>query len=179
MIADMMKILRTAFVLALAMVAIGIDEPGSGSSTAVAQTAAPCTLLKVEDVQPLASKETVAEGVSTSLAAAASSTCKYAWGSGVRRYKLDVTVSEASRTYSGATPDLIKQGLQASVKAGTADAVVPDAGETAIFKADSPAYVHSTAYAKGRILRVDLDGVDALDKKAQVIELLKLALSRL
>jgi hypothetical protein len=174
----MMNIPRTAFALALALVAIGIDEPGSGSSTAVAQTAAPCTLLKVEDVQPLASKETVAEGVSTSLAAAASSTCKYAWGSGVRRYKLDVTVSEAS-IYSGATPDLIKQGLQASVKAGTADAVVPDAGETAVFKADSPAYVHSTAYAKGRIVRVDLDGIDALDKKAQVIELLKLAVSRL
>jgi hypothetical protein len=76
-------------------------------------------------------------------------------------------------------PDEIKQGLQALVTAATADAVISDVGEAAVFKADSPVYVHATAYSKGRILQLRVDGVDAIDKKDQVIALLKSAVSRL
>jgi hypothetical protein len=101
------------------------------------------------------------------------------WGAGTGHVNLDVTVNEASRMFSGMPPDLIKQGLQASVRAGTADAVISDVGEAAVFKADSPVYFHAAAYLKGRILQVQLDGFDAREKKDQVIALLKSAASRL
>ena len=61
----------------------------------------------------------------------------------------------------------------------TADAVIPEVGEAAVFRPDSPAYAGATAFIKGRILQVHLDGVYARDKKDQVIELLKLAAGRL
>jgi hypothetical protein len=76
-------------------------------------------------------------------------------------------------------PEAMKQALQASVTPDTADAVIPDVGDAAVFKADSPAYVHATALVKGRVLQVHLDGIDAREKKGVVIGLLKAAASRL
>ncbi len=80
--------------------------------------------------------------------------------------------------FSGTPPELVKPALQALIAAGTADAVIPDVGDAAIFKADSPAYVWASAYLKGRILQVHLDGMDAREKKDQAISLLKAAASR-
>ena len=93
-------------------------------------------------------------------------------------YTLDVTVGDASRMFSGTPPEVVKPALQTLVAAGTADAVIPDVGDAAIFKADSPVYVCASAYLKGRILQVRLDGADAREKKDQVIALLKTAASR-
>ena len=81
--------------------------------------------------------------------------------------------------FPGMTPDQIKQRLLASVKAGTHDAVIPEIGDAAVFKPDSFVYAVATAFVKGRILQVQLDGSDAHDKKDQVIGLLKSAASRL
>jgi hypothetical protein len=166
-------------ILGLALVAAGISGPGGGDGTAAAQAGSPCALLTTADVQEVATSTLFADGVATSLDAAGFSTCRYEWGVGAGRFKLDVTVREASRLFAGMGPELIKQALQGSVRAGTADEVIPDVGEAAVFKADSPVYVYSTAYLKGRILQVHLDGFDESDKKGQVIELLKLAASRL
>ena len=44
-----------------------------------------------------------------------------------------------------------------------------------MFNPDSHAYAMATAYVKGRILQVQLDGNDALDMKDQIIELPKSA----
>lgn len=160
------------------MVAAGLSGLGMGDSTAAAQPSGPCALVTTDDVQPLASRSSVADGVSTSLEGVGFSTCRYTWGDGMGRFTLDVTVSEASRMFAGMSPDLIKQGLQASVRAGTADEVISGAGEAAAFKADSPIYVHAAAYVKGRMVEVQLDGFDARDKKDQVIALLKSAASK-
>ena len=83
------------------------------------------------------------------------------------------------RMFPGMSPDQIKQQLLESVKPGTADAVISDVGEAAVFKSDSPLYATATAFLKGRILQVHLDGVDAREKKDQAIALLKSAASRL
>jgi hypothetical protein len=59
------------------------------------------------------------------------------------------------------------------------DEVISDVGDTAVFKAYSPLYVSASALVKGRILHLNLDGLDARDKKGQLISLLKSAASRL
>jgi hypothetical protein len=81
--------------------------------------------------------------------------------------------------FPGLTPDQVKQRLLGSVRAGTQDAVIPEIGDAAVFKPDSSVYASATAFVKGRMLQVQLDGLGALDKKDQVIGLLKSAASRL
>jgi hypothetical protein len=155
-----------ALVLGMAMAAAGI----AGNGTARAQSAGPCSLLTVDEIQPLAPKQTtIANGVPS----AGTTACQYTWGEGVNRFKLDVIVNEPRMS-----ADAVKQGLQ-SVQPGTADSVVQDVGEAAVFRADSSVLAHATAYLKGRLLQVRLDGYEAREKKDQVIALLKSAASRL
>ena len=151
----------------------------SGQSAVSAQALKPCELLTTAEIQPLTAKESVPDGVSSSLQAFGSATCRYTWGVGVDRVKLDVNVYEAPRMFPGMSPDQINQRLLQSVRAGTADAVISDVGDAAVFKVDSPLYVSATASSRGHILAVHLDGLDALDKKDQLIALLKSAVSRL
>ena len=169
----------SAIVLGLATVAAGMAVPGNGDGTAAAQASGPCALLTTDEIQPLALKVSVASGVPLSLEAGGFSSCRYMWGTGTERYSLDVAVSDASRAFSGMMPDQIRKELLASVTAGTADAIIPDVGEAAVFKADSAIYVRATAYLKSRILQVRVDGLDAREKKDQVIALLKSAAARL
>ena len=168
--------LASAVVIALAMVAAG--TPGPGGGTVAAQAPNPCALLPIGEIQPLAAKATVAEGVSNAMQAGAAA-CRYSWGTGASRFKLDVVVNEASRMFPGMSPDLIRQRIQASPKPGTADAALADIGEAAVFTSDSPVLATTTAYLKGRILQVQLDGLYARDMKDQMIALLKSAVSRL
>jgi hypothetical protein len=165
--------------LGLAMVAAGMTVPGSGDSTAMAQAAGPCGLITTAEVQPLAPNESISGGVALAGEAAGFSACRYEWGAGASRHKLDVSVAEASRAYSGMGADQIKRALQASVVPETADAVIADVGEAAVFKADSAVSVHATAYVKNRMLQVHVDGFEAREKKDQVIALLKSAAARL
>ena len=166
----------TAFVLALAAVATGVSSVGR--HTVAAQASNPCALLTTDEIQPLAGNATIADGLPNS-PAAKSPRCRYTWGTGTGRFTLDVSVSEAARMYSDVSPERIKQQLLESVRPETADAVIPEVGEAAVFRPDSPAYAGATAFIKGRILQVHLDGVYARDMKDQVIELLKLAAGRL
>ena len=143
----------SAFVLGLALVVAGASSPGRVGGTVSAQALNPCALLTVDEIEPLAAKASVADGVSNSLPAVGSATCRYTWGVGVDRFTLDVIVNEASRMFPGMSPDQIKQRLLESVRAGTADAVISEVGEAAVFKPDSPVYAGATASVKGRILR--------------------------
>ncbi|HKW02421.1 MAG TPA: hypothetical protein VJN96_21535 [Vicinamibacterales bacterium] len=162
----------------LAMIAAAIPAPGSGTRAA-AQGSNPCAVLTADDVKPMAVLATVEAGVAASFAPAGYSACRYAWGAGLNRYKLEVSVSEGSRMFTGASADGIKQSLLATVRPETADGVIPDVGDAAVFKAESPVYAYATAFVKGRIVQVHLDGLDARTKKDQVIALLKTAASRL
>jgi hypothetical protein len=165
------------FVLGLALVVAG--APGRVDGTVSAQTLTPCALLMVDEIEPLAGKASVADGVSNSIPDVGYGACRYVWGVGTGRFKLDVTVNDASRMFPGMSPDQIKQRLLESVRAGTADAVISDIGEAAVFRPDSPVYASAFALIKGRILGVHLDGAFAREKKDQVIGLLKSAAARL
>ena len=168
-----------AFALGLAMAGAGVFSPADGSGTVSAQAPNPCALLKVEEIQPLSPKANIVDGVSSSLPAAGSMTCRYTWGVGASRFKLDVIVNEATRMFPDMSSDQVKQRLLESARAETADAVISDVGDAAVFKSDSPLYASATAALKGRILEVHLDGFVAREKKDQVIALLKSAASRL
>jgi hypothetical protein len=161
------------------MVGAGVSGPAGGAGTVSAQALNPCALLTVSEIQPLAAKASVGDGVSSSLQAFGSVSCRYTWGVGVNRLKLDVIVNEASRMFPGMSPDQIKQRLLESVRVGPADEVISDVGEAAVFKSDSPFYASATASLKGRILEVNVDGFVARERKDQVIALLKSAVSRL
>jgi hypothetical protein len=161
------------------MVAIGVSSPGLINGTVSAQAPNTCALLTNDEVQALAANTSVGDGVPSSMPAATYGTCRYAWGTGTGRFRLGVTVNDGSRMFPGMTPDQIKQVLLKSVKPETTDAVVSDIGETAVFKSDSAYYATATAFLKGRILVVTLDGLDAREKKDQAIALLKSAASRL
>jgi hypothetical protein len=168
-----------AFTLGLALVGGGASCPGPLAGTLSAQGLNPCALLSDDEIKSLAAKTSVAAGVSNSPTSFGDATCRYGWGEGVDRYKLVVAVIEASRLFPGLTPDLIKQRLVESVRAGTHDAVIPEIGDAAVFRPDSFVYAIATAFVKGRVLQLQLDGVGALDKKDQIIGLLKSAASRL
>ena len=171
---------RFGLVLGLTIVSIAsvvLSGSATGQNTVATQASGPCALLTIDDIQPLAPNTKIADGLPTSFDLGYSA-CRYTWGAGFQHYTLDVTVGEASRMFSGMPPDMVKPALQALVAAGTADALIPEVGDAAIFKADSPAYVCASGYLKGRILQVRLDGSEAREKKDQVIGLLKTAASR-
>jgi len=174
---DMKNMTRLPLALALAMVATGVFSSGSIDGTVSAQAPNPCALLTTDDVQSFSAN--AGEGVPSTVASVNYATCRYAWGAGTDRFKIGVAVQDASRTFPGMTPDQIKQVLLKSVKPETTDAVISDIGEAAVFKADSAYYATATAFVKGRLLQVSIDGVDARDKKDQAIALLKSAASRL
>jgi hypothetical protein len=169
----------SAFALSLALVVGGASTPGRVDGTVSAQELNPCALLTNDEIQPLAPNTSVPDGVSNSLPAFGHLACHYTWGTGTGRVKLDVVVTEASRMFSGVSPDQARQRLLDSVRAGTGDVVISEVGDAAVFKPDSVAYATATALVKSRILQVHLDGVDARDRKDQIIELLKSAASRL
>ena len=169
----------SAFVLGLATIGTGVFSLADGGGTVSAQAPNPCALLKIDEIQPLAPKANIADGVPSSLPASGTAACRYTWGVGANRFKLDVIVNDASKVFPGGSADQIKQRLLQSVRAETADAVISDVGEAAVFKSDSPLYANATASLKGRILEVHLDGFVAREKKDQVIALLKSAASRL
>jgi len=158
----------------------GTSLTGAATLTAQGNATNPCGLLTVEEVQGLGTpKEHASNGVAAASPAQEVFTCRYTWGTGTDRYTFAVSVNSASSTFVGMSGEAIKQNLVSSVKSGTTDATIPDVGEAAIFKADSSVYAGASAYLKGRLLQLHLDGVDARDKKDQLISLLKSAASRL
>ncbi len=175
---DLSKRFAIALALNLALVA-GAPGPGLVDINVSAQGPDVCALVTDDEIETLAPEEAIAKGVSGALPAFGLVACHYTWGTGIDRFKLDITIHESSRMFPGMTPDQIKQRLVESVKAETDEAVLSDIGEAAVFKPDSTFYVTATALMKGRILQVRLDGLTASAKRDQVIGLLKAAASRL
>ena len=170
---------RHTFTLGLALVVAGASWAGGVDTTLSAQEPNLCALLPDDEIKPLAPKASIEAGVSNSLPSLGYANCRYTWGAGTDRFTLVVADTEPSRIFPGMTPDPIKQRLLESVRAGTDDAIVPDTGDAASFKLESFVHAIGTAFVKGRILQVQLDGREALREKAHVIELLKSAALRM
>jgi len=79
----------SAFVLALVVVATGVSGTGGVDSTISAQALNPCALLTTDEIQPLAANASVGDGISSSLQSFSYVTCRYTWGVGTGRFKLE------------------------------------------------------------------------------------------
>ena len=186
---------RTAvFILLSSLICAGAGARG-WSTSVLAQASDPCALLMTSEIEDISGGEkprlwqrpfatqptrtTVASGVPSSNDAVGFATCQYVWGTGTFRFKLDVAVSDASRMGPGASPDWIKQHLQTLVKGGTVGEGITGTGDAAVFTSDSYYLATTTALVKGRLLRIQLDGLDAHDQKDGMIRLLKAAAARL
>ena len=172
----MTKRLAFRFVAGLALAAGGVLAAGGGSVLAQPQT---CGLLTGEEVQALAPKLTVSDAGVSGNQGGGAVTCRYRWGSGPGHFTLSLSVRPASRVFAGMDAAAIRQGVLATITPGSADEAIPDVGEAAAFKSYSSAYATASAYVKDRYLQVTLDGIDARDRKGQLIALLKSAASRL
>jgi hypothetical protein len=163
-------------ILGFTIAAIG--APGQGGGVA-AQAPSACGLLTTDEVRALAPNTEVHDGVAGSSPSLELFTCRYSWGGATKASALVISINPASRMFVGLTPDSIKQRLASLVVPETDDAAIPDVGEGAVFKAYSPYYVTASAYLKGRVLQLNLDGYSARERKGQLLSLLKSAASRL
>jgi hypothetical protein len=170
---------RPAIALGLAAAIVVSGTALTGRSTVEAQAPQPCGLLTSEEVQALAPNQEVSEGAARSSQRFDSATCRYMWGEGIGHSTLAISVNPASRMFAGMSAEAIRQHFAKSVMPETADEAIGDVGDAAVFKSDSSVYATASAYVKGRILQVTLDGVDARDMKGQLIALLRSAASRL
>ena len=144
----------------------------------------PCALVKPSDLQAITAGASVGSGELTKQPEIGTAICSYHWGPGGHaasgRFILHVTVSEGSKVFPGLDSQTIRQGLLDMTKQPGANAVViPGVGDAAIFESVTPIRANTTAYVKGMVLKVDLDGPDGRTKKDPVIELLKALAARL
>ena len=166
---------RRGAIIGLAIAAASLSSNG-GAVLAQPQT---CGLLTGEEIQALAPNQTVTDAAASGNQGGGAVTCRYTWGSVTGRYTLSLSVRPASRVFVGMNGAAIRQGVLGTVIPGTADEAIPDVGEAAAFKSYSSVYATASAYLKDRYLQVTLDGIDARDRKGQLIALLKSAASRL
>jgi hypothetical protein len=167
--------MRTAFLVGLVL---------SGALRATLSPADPCAVLKQPEIQALAASAKVGATVPTTLPAGMGANCRYTWSAGANAaaglWELDVAIGEAAKLSPGTDPATLKEGLAMQAKSDPSNAsLLPGVGEAAVYTSESPIRVSTTAYVKGRILRVDLEGPTARTKKDQVIALLKTAAGRL
>ena len=167
-------------VLRFAVAAFGV----AASNIAGAQGAkAPCSLLKIAEVQSLNPGAQVREGVPGSVPPLGSVTCEYKWEGGKGApvdYRLQVIVTEASKMFPGMDAKTIKLGMLGGPRGlppGTS--AVPGVGEAATYTSASPVKTSTSAYVKGLMLQLEFEGPDAPAKKEQAIALLKAAAARL
>jgi hypothetical protein len=140
--------------------AVGADH-GTWVDAHISAQANPCALLTIDEIKSLADKSSVADGVPQSLPDVRHVVCDYMWGTGTRRVKLAVVVTDPSLMFPGVSPDQVKQRILESVRAGTHDAVIPEVGEAAVFKPDSVVYASATAIVKGHPAAASTDSTRA------------------
>ncbi len=155
---------------------------GTVSAQAQAQALNPCTLLTVDEIQQLTAEASAGDGVSSPLEAVRAVACRYAWGAGVNRLKLDVVVNEASQMFPGmklATRSS-SDSLESARKPERLTLVTSGRRRSRrVHVRLAPTTPTATAALKGRVVAVRVDGRVAREKKDQVIALLKAAVSRL
>jgi hypothetical protein len=176
-----MKMMRPsifAVLLGLGIAAAGAFATGGGVVSAQPQT---CGLLTSDEIQALAPNQEISDAAVSSNKETGTVTCRYTWGGapGPGHFTLSLSVRPVSRVFVGMNAASIKQGVLGTVTPDTDDEAIADVGEAAVFKSYSSVYATASAYLKDRYLQVTLDGIDARDRKGQLISLLKSAASRL
>jgi hypothetical protein len=168
----------------IALIGLAFAILGASGPAAKAQNPGDgCALLQAAEVQALAGTAKVDAG-KASTDALGSRTCRYEWGTGGNvqsgRSFLNVSVTPTSKAFPGMDASMVRRGLLANAKAGKQHtAVIPGVGDAAIYESNDPIRVKTTALAKGSMLIVSFESMDARAKKDLVIGLLKAAAGRL
>jgi len=177
-----MSSFRRPLIVVLLLVAIA-----AGGALAATLPKDPCVLLKPADVQVLAPKDKIGDGVVDASALPLATQCRYTWGPRTKEWgesELTVVIMDASKAFQGLSPETIAQGviLRAKTKdAGPDAAVIPGIGDAAVFTYEArPHNAMAEAYIKKKDahIAVTYHG-DSLANKDKVIALLKLAADRL
>ena len=142
-----------------------------------------CALLQPAEVQTLAGVQ-VGAGKAEKDDALGSRACRYEWGTGgnVQSGKSFLTISATpmAKVMPGVEPKAAQQGLLANAKPGNPNtAAIPGIGDAAVYESNAEIRVTTTAFAKGNMVIVTLETMNARAKKDQVIALLKAAVGRL
>jgi hypothetical protein len=169
----------TKHVLVVSLLAVA----GLNASAVIGQTAKDgCALLQPAEVQTLAGVQ-VGAGKPEKDDALSSRGCRYEWGTGgnVQSGKTFLTISATpmAKVLPGVDPKAAQQGLLANAKPGKPAAAIPGVGDAAVYESNAEIRVTTTAFAKGSMLIVTLETMNARAKKDQVIALLKAAVGRL
>jgi hypothetical protein len=156
----------------------------SGALRAAPSSPDPCTVLKQADVQAFAGGAKIGAAVATTFPAGMGASCQYRWGSGASPaaglWTLVVNVGEASKQYPGMDLATLQEAFAMQTRPDPANAsLITGAGEAAVYTSASPREVNMTAYVKGLILQIHLEGPTARMKRDQAIALLKTAAARL
>src|SRR5215813_9743580 len=170
----------TKHVLVFSLMAlVGLD------ASADAQTVKDgCALVQPADVQTLAGSVQVGAGKPDKDDVLGTRSCRFEWGAGgnVQSGKTFLTISATpmAKVLPGVEPKAAQQGLLASAKPGkVVTAVIPDVGDAAVYESNAEIRVTATAFARGNMVIVTLETMNARAKKDQVIALLKAAVGRL
>jgi hypothetical protein len=167
--------------------AIGVFQLAGAAGPAAAATLPkdPCALLSPAEIQTLAPNAMIGSGVSNSVGALGVG-CTYTWGPRTPEWgesALTITVMDASQSWPGMSPDLIRQGVLAQVKAGGPHASqIAGVGDAAVFtfkEGVSSATAQAYVKTKGIHLSVQFHAGDSLSNKDKLIALLKDAAARL
>ena len=141
----------------------------------------PCDLIKAADLPAIAGKEKIKIAVATKPDALGVVTCDYQWGPGNNtasgRYTLDIAVADTARLWPGIGPGSLRM-MVGPAKAGTSGDIA-GVGDASLWQAMSDAELKTITLVKGKSLIITLEGRDALTRKDGLIELTKLAASKL
>jgi hypothetical protein len=168
------------FVFAVVLGTVGV----LGSALAAEKSADACGILKGAEIQTLAGSAKV-EGV-PSTDGLGSLLCQYRWGTGGNvqsgRSYLNVSVTEMSKAFPGTDLATLKEGLLGRgrmAKDPTLGGVISGVGDAAIYESNAPIRLETTAFAKGKVLTVTYESMDARAQKNKVSALLRAAAGRL
>ena len=168
------------FVVAVMLGTVGVV----GSVLAAETSADACSILKASEIQTLAGSAKV-DGVA-STDGLGSRLCQHRWGTGGNvqsgRSYLNVSVTEMAKAFPGADAAMLKEGLLARAKMAQAPTVagaINGVGDAAIYESNAPIRLETTAFAKGKVVTVTYESMDARAQKDKVIALLKAAVGRL
>ena len=168
------------FVVGVVLGTVGI----MGAALAAEKSAEACSIPTVAEIQALAGSAKV-DGVA-STDGLGSRLCQYRWGTGGNvqsgRSYLNVSVTEMSKAFPGTDVATLKEGLLARAKMAKPPAVagaINGVGDAAIYESNDPIRLETTAFAKGKVLTVTFESMDARAQKDKVSALLKAAAGRL
>jgi len=170
----------TTFVVGAMLGTVGV----LGAALAAEKSADGCSILNAAEVQTLAGSAKVDATPSTD--ALGTRSCQYKWGTGANvqggKSYLNVNVTETSKAFPGMDAATLRESLLARVKMAQPPAlagVINGVGDAATWESNAPIRVETTAFAKGKVVALSFESLDARGQKDRVVALLKAVAGRL